>query len=288
MLKSDLLIKTDGIDISERFWKTSDGLNLYSQTWYPIDKPKAVVHLVHGLGEHSSRYYSWAERLTGEGFIVRSFDLRGHGKSEGRRGYSSNYRRLLRDIDVFIDQASETDSSLPSFIYGHSLGGNLVLNYAIQKSIRATGLIVTSPWLELTAPPSRLKLFAVRILSNILPGLTVKNGLKPEDLSRDLRVVHDYKKDPLVHDCVGIRFFRQTFEAGIRASMSVYKINVPLLVMHGSNDKITSSRASGDFVRNSSDKTTYIEWKGGYHELHNDIDKEKVFASMVSWIDSNI
>ncbi len=288
MLKSELLCKVEDIELSEKYWKSFDGLTLFSQTWCPAENAKAVIHLIHGLGEHSSRYHSWAEKLAGERFIVRAFDLRGHGRSEGRRGYSSDYLKLLRDIDSFIGVEDDIYSSLPSFVYGHSLGGNLVLNYAIKNSLKINGLIVTSPWLELSNPPSKLKLFAAGIMSNLLPRLIASNELRPEDLSRDLRIAHAYKNDKLVHDKIGIKLFSQSYKAGIKASLSIYKINIPLLLMHGSDDSITSCRASNDFVRNSSDKTTYIEWQGGYHELHNDLDRDKVFESLASWLNTNM
>ncbi len=288
MLKSELLRKEEGLGFSENHWKTFDGLNLFSQTWYPLDNPRAVIHLIHGLGEHSGRYRSWAEKLAGEGFVIRAFDLRGHGKSEGRRGYSSGYSKMLNDIDSFIELERDSYDSIPSFIYGHSLGGNLALSYAIQKNSKVEGLIVTSPWLELTNPPSKPTILAASILSNFLPRLLAPNGLKPEDLSRDLRIAHAYKNDDLVHDKIGVKLFTQIYEAGIKASMSIYKINIPMLIMHGSNDNITSCRCSRNFVRNSSDKTTFIEWQGGYHELHNDLDRDKVFESIVSWINRYI
>lgn len=288
MLKSELLPREDGIELSEKYWKSFDGLNLFSQCWYPSVKPRAVIYLIHGLGEHSSRYNSWSRKLSGEGFIVRAFDMRGHGKSEGQRGYCSDYMKLLKDIESFIEIDKGSDSSLPYFIYGHSLGGNLVLNFAMQNNIKASGIIVTSPWLELSNPPSKLKLFAAGIMSKLLPGLISSNGLKSEDLSRDLRISHAYKNDALVHDKIGVKLFTQIHRAGIRASISIYKINIPLLLMHGSDDNITSCRSSENFVRNSSDKTTFIDWQGGYHELHNDIDREKVFESLTSWINRRI
>ncbi len=288
MLKSELLRTEEGFENSENYWKSFDGLNLFSRTWHPSGKPRAVIHLIHGLGEHSGRYNAWAEKLSEQGFLVRSFDLRGHGKSEGKRGYSSAYAKLIKDLDTFIEIGKDIYSSLPSFIYGHSLGGNLVINYTIQNYCKIKGLIVTSPWLELTNPPSKITLFGVSVLSKIFPGLLSSNRLNPEDLSRDLRIVHAYKNDELVHNRIGIKLFTQICEAGAKASLSIYKINVPLLLMHGSNDKITSCKSSRNFVRNSSDRTTFIEWTDGYHELHNDLERDKVFNSLMSWLNKNI
>jgi acylglycerol lipase len=283
-LKGKILFSEEKMERSEMYWKSSDGLKIFSRLWLPAGKPKAVINLIHGFGEHSGRYEEWAERLSEKGFIIRSFDLRGHGYSEGKRGYASNYNVLIKDLSVFIENGRETYTSLPFFIYGHSFGGNLVLNYVIQNTICFAGVIIASPWLELKFKPSALKLLAGNSLKSLLPGAIFKTGLKAEIVSRDLRVVHSYRNDELVHDNISLRLFFQICENGLKASRSIYKINVPLLVMHGNGDELTSYKATREFVRNASDKTTYVEWEGGYHELHNDIDKEKVLETVVDWL----
>jgi acylglycerol lipase len=284
MLKCEFLQSEGRIEHSEMYWKSHDGLNLYAQLWLPCSEPKALINLIHGFGEHSSRYDSWAKNLAREGFIVRSFDLRGHGRSDGKRGYASNYSMLINDLTNFIDKGKELFPALPVFIYGHNLGGNLILNYAIQTKVNFAGIIVTSPWLELKFKPSPFKLIIGNILKPILPGAIFKTGLKAEVVSRDLRIVHSYRNDNLVHDQISLRLYFQICENGIKALRSIYKINVPLLVMHGNSDDLTSCNASREFVRNASDKTTYVEWEGCFHELHNDIEKEKVFKTLTSWI----
>jgi alpha-beta hydrolase superfamily lysophospholipase len=272
----------------EKKWKSFDGLSIFSQTWNPAGIPKAVINLVHGLGEHSSRYTGWAEKFTDRGYTVRSFDMRGHGNSDGKRGYSSSYNNLIVDISDFIHSGKVEYPSLPTFLYGHSLGGNLVLNYAIQNIPDVNGMIVTSPWLELVNKPSPAIYSILSVLGRFLPALQVSNGLKIEDLSRNKRVVQEYKDDPLVHERITLGLGLQIFEAGSKVTTSIHKINVPMLIMHGSSDNITSCRATYNFVRHAGDKTKYIEWEGGFHELHNDLDREKVFESIVEWLDSKI
>ncbi len=288
MLKRNILGKESGTEHSAFVWKSDDDLDLYAQTWMPLGNIKGVINIVHGLGEHSGRYDAWAKKLGNAGFIVRSFDLRGHGRSEGKRGHASRYNRLLRDIEAFLKISSEEYPDLPQFLYGHSMGGNLVLNYVARNIIHLQGIIVTSPWLKLTHPPSKLLVLLVDLMSNIFPGFLVSNALKTEDLSRDLRVVHDYRNDELVHDRISLKLFQQIYYAGIDVSMNIYKINVPLLVMHGNGDNLTSCKATSEFVRNSSKKTSYIEWEGSYHELHHDLDKDKVFESLLSWLNRHI
>jgi alpha-beta hydrolase superfamily lysophospholipase len=275
-------------DHSEYYWRTNDNTTLYSQTWLPAQPPRAVINIIHSLGEHSSCYSAWAGKFTGLGFIVRSFDLRGHGRSEGKRGYSKSYQQLITDVTEFIRKGNEEFENLPVFIYGQSLGGNLALNYAIQRPVNFKGMIVTSPWFKLMNEPGHMKTILAKRLSDFFPGIMVSSGFKPEDLSRELRVIYDYRNDPLTHDRISLRLATEIMEAGIKASVSIYKINAPLLVMHGNCDRITSCTASRNFVLNAGKATKYIEWEGGFHELHMDIDREKVFAAIIEWIERHI
>lgn len=288
MLKRELLRKEIGTEHSDFIWESNDGLKLYAQSWMPLGEIKGVIILIHGLGEHSGRYDGWARKLGNEGFIVRSFDLRGHGHSEGKRGHAKSYSRLLHDIETFLTKSYEEYPDLPHFLYGHSLGGNLVLNYVIRNTTSLKGVIVTSPWLKLTNPPSPFVLLLADLLSNIFPALRVNNTLKAEDLSRDLRVVHEYRTNKLVYNKISLKLFKQIYFAGLSASTNIYKINAPLVVMHGTDDNITSCKATREFVRNSSKKTSFIEWEGCYHELHNDLDKDKVFNSLLAWLNNQI
>ena len=284
MLKRDVLRKEIAMVHTESNRKSPDGLTLYTQTWQPDITPVAVITLIHGLGDHSGRYHSWASKFVEKGIAVRAIDLRGHGKSEGRRGFSSSYSKVISEIEDFYQSGIQEFENIPHFLYGHSMGGNYVLNCVIQSSIQPTGIIVTSPWLELTNPPNPLSVMLAGAVSSFLPMITVNNRLKAEDLSRDFRVVHTYKNDPLVHDRIGIKIFVQLFEAGIKASRSIYKINSPLLVTHGSSDNITFCKASRNFVRNASNRTSYIEFENGYHELHNDNESDKVFDAIIAWM----
>jgi alpha-beta hydrolase superfamily lysophospholipase len=272
----------------EKRWLSFDKLSMYSQTWASTGSVRAVINLVHGLGEHSGRYGNWASQFTDNGYCFRSFDLRGHGKSGGKRGFSSNYSNLLTDIHCFLQNGRDEFPSLPFFLYGHSLGGNLLLNYAIRNTLNANGLIITSPWLDLVRKPSPFVLKLFTALGTILPTLRVSNGLRIEDLSRDSTVIQAYADDMLVHNRITLRLALQIFKAGAIAASSIHKINVPMLLMHGSSDQITSCKATRNFVRYSGDKTNYIEWDGGYHELHNDMNNNIVFRSIIDWLDKQL
>jgi len=151
---------------------TRDEITLFTQSWLPENEMIGRVLLVHGMGEHSSRYHHVARILTEAGLRVDSFDHRGHGRSTGKRGHSPAYARLLDDVSLMLEQ----DNTTPVFLYGHSMGGNIVLNYGLQKP-PVSGIIATGPWLKLTdQPPAALILFA-RLMSSIKPDLTLNSGL---------------------------------------------------------------------------------------------------------------
>jgi acylglycerol lipase len=288
MFQSKPLHKKFEVLHREYNWISDDGQELFAQCWDAGPDALAGILLVHGMGEHSSRYDKWATGLAENGFSVLSFDLRGHGKTPGIPGSASKYNLLLKDIDFLVEKGKNLCNEKPLFLYGHSFGGNLVINYVITRTVPLAGIIVTSPWLELAQMPPRHKVFAANILHRFLPKIISKSGLRAEYISRELREVHNYRTDPYVHDKISIGLYMQAFEHGIIAKRSIYKINMPILVMHGTGDNITSFKASSDFVMNSGDKTTFIEIEGGYHELHNDIDREKVFTHIIEWLNAHI
>lgn len=265
-------------------WQTNDNKQLFAQRWDAGHNSRGLLLLVHGLGEHSSRYNGWAGKFVHEGFSVLSFDLRGHGNTPVPLTKTSDYNKLLDDIDLLVNEGKKLYPETPIFIYGHSFGGNLAVNYAISRPIQANGIILTSPWLEIEKPPSRLKFISANVLSKFAPHLRARTGLRPEDISKELRQVHNYRNDPKVHNFINIRLFMKAYEHGLIAKRSIYKINMPLLVIHGSADKITSCKATREFVMNSGEKTTYHEIEGGYHELHNDSESEVVFNLITEWL----
>ena len=287
MLQSNLSNNFE-LNHSQYKWKAKDGKVLFAQKWDAGKNTRAAMLLVHGLGEHSSRYASWAGKLNNEGIAVLSFDFRGHGQTPGKPGQISDYTKLLDDVELLLQQGKKEFPGLPLLLYGHSMGGNLVANYVINNNTDLAGVILTSPWFEISNLPPKIKLSGALFLSKIMPWLIANSDIKPEYISRELREVHLYKNDKLIHGKISLGLFSQAFEKGKVAKRSIYKINAPLLVMHGSSDQVTSCQATREFIRNASEKTTYIEWEGCYHELHNDMDREKVFFRLVDWINNQI
>ena len=275
----------DKIVHSEFHFNSYDNLSIYAQIFKAASKPKAIIIIVHGYGEHSGRYKHWAEKFVKHGYFVLAFDLRGHGLSEIRQGHRLSYYKFLKDLSVVCEKAESIFPEIPKIIYGHGFGGNLVINYLISGTCNLDGMIVSSPWLEAEFNIPKLELLFGNLFKNIVPRFLISMNIRPEHLTRDQEHVQNIMKDPLIRHQIPIRLLFEINAAGIRASRSIYKINLPMLVMHGTADKITSFKASKDFVMNSSNKTTFREWAGHYHELHNDIDADEVFNFVTEWLD---
>lgn len=270
----------------EYSWKSKDGTTLFGQSWMPGKQPRALINYVHGFMDHSSRFRNWAGRLCNNGYGITAIDLRGHGRSEGRRGYAADFSCYLQDIHTLCENSQILFPGCSSVLYGHSLGGNLVTNYLISENPLPKAAVISSPWFTLTYKPPLVKYLMAGMLRFLLPGLTVKSDIEAEGLSRDQDVVNSYNSDPLVHHAILPRLFFEIEQYGKRASQSIYKINIPLLVMHGNADRITSFRQTADFVRNAGKCTTFKQWPGAYHELHNELHEQEVFNYLLNWLNN--
>ncbi|MDW8319191.1 MAG: alpha/beta hydrolase [Anaerolineae bacterium] len=268
-------------------WRSADGLLLVGRCWEPDDQPKAVVCLVHGLGEHCGRYAHVAAALNNAGYAVLACDKRGHGRSEGKRGYVPSYDALMDDIGLLLEQAAQRFPGKPRFLYGHSLGGNEVLNYALRRRPDVVGVVSTSPGLRPGFKPPALQLAAGRLMNRLWPAFTMPNGLEMDALCRDPAVIAAYQADPLNHDRLSARLGIGLLEAGEWAIAHAAEFPVPLLLMHGTGDRLTSPQASVEFAGRAPRCTLQL-WEGLYHETHNDPEKDQVIAFMVRWLDEHV
>jgi acylglycerol lipase len=275
-------------DHLEYSWTSVDGLKLFAQSWIPRSNPRAIINYVHGFKDHSLRFSHWAIKLTKEGFGVIAMDLRGHGRSEGRRGYAGSYERYLQDVSVLCHFSRISFPDLPQILYGHSLGGNIVTNYLISGKELPDAAVIASPWFRLAFRPSPVARTLGAIMSYVFPGMLVKSNINVNGLSRNPQTGIDYLKDPLIHDRISPRLFFAIEKNGEKASHSIYKINIPLLVMHGTADNITSFRRTKAFVIHAGSLTRFKEWPGCFHELHNELCADEIFSFLVSWLNSQV
>lgn len=269
-------------------WQGQDGLQIFARAWQPDTSPRAVVCLVHGLGEHSGRYGHVAAALNRGGLAFLSFDQRGFGKSQGQRGHAASYEVLLDDITRLLEEASQRYPGLPRFLYGHSMGGGLALNYALRRKSNVAGIIATSPWIRLAFQPSAAQMILGRLMSRLRPSFSLPNSLDARDLSRDPEVVSAYENDPLVHDRISARLFVSCYSAGLWALEHASSLKLPLLIMHGGEDRITSLEASRRFAGQVARGCTFKQWEGCRHEIHNEPVKEELFSFVVDWLSDHI
>lgn len=264
-------------------FKVSDGIPLMGEIHEPVGRCRGVIVLLHGLGEHFGRYRNWSSRFGDSGYAVAGADLPGHGRSGGKRGHIKSYRQTEDIIDRLIGEGQERFPGVPVIIYGHSLGGGIVLRYLIKRQPEICCAVVTSPLLRLAFEPARFKLWLAAAVKGIAPSMIQPSGLVVDHLSRDPEVISSYLTDELVHDRISVSLFNEAISAASYCLSSAALLRTPLLLMHGSEDKITSPEGSRQFADGSSVTDLKI-WDGGYHELHNDIINDEVFSYLAGWL----
>ncbi len=265
---------------------SADGLKLLFRYYDPGAGPKAVLCLVHGIGEHSGRYHDWMNRFVQQDYACIMFDQRGHGLSEGKKGHIPSMDMIKSDIDLLLKQSEIRHPGIPVILYGHSLGGSYVLNYAIDRQPEIKALLVTSPWLTLINEVPKPVVAVVRVINKIFPGMLLKSSVDPGGISRNQEVVNEYVNDPLVHKKLSVRLFCEAYNYGRLALKNPDKINIPLLLMHGGADTITDPRSSKQFADGNTRFISYKVWPGLYHETHNEFEYMDVFNFIINWLES--
>jgi alpha-beta hydrolase superfamily lysophospholipase len=264
---------------------TNDKLTLKIRSW-DVENPRAVICLIHGFGEHSGRYDHVAKFFNEQNIAVAAFDLRGHGESEGKRGHAPSFKSYLDDIYAFTKIIFLAYPRKPLILYGHSMGGNLVLNFLIKNDpLMFSGLIATGPWIRLAFEPKPILITLGKMMRKIYPSFTQPSGLIVEHLSKDPEVVKANINDPLINTSITASAGMGLTEAA--AFLNTFKglLVIPSLIMHGSEDLITSQPASEEFAKRVKGVVTYKKWDGMYHEIHNEPDKLLVFNAIMEWID---
>jgi len=273
---------------NEWTWKSNDGLEMYAHSWEPEETPKAVIHLVHGLGEHIGRYAHVGKAFTDAGFALTGFDLRGHGKSGGPRGHIPSFDAFMDDIASFQRQIDARFPDVPRFLYGHSLGGILVLNYVLRRKPEFKGVISTGAGLRTALEEQKAKVTMARVLGTLMPGMAIPSGLDPTTISRNPEVVDAYVNDPLVHDKMSLGFGKIMLSEIPWTFEHASEFSLPLLIMHGKDDKLGYPRGSEEFAGLVKQNCTLKLWDGLYHEIHNEPEQNEVFAFTIDWMNSQL
>jgi len=266
-------------------WQSSNNEKIWGQGWQPEGDVDAVLCIVHGHGEHCSRYAPMAEYFGHHRIATLSYDAVGHGQSGGKRGYIDSFDTYRADAQRLVTKAREMYPGVPVFLFGHSMGGLVVATYILKdKPTNITGVILSAPMFSLSFEVPGWKLIASRIMYKIYPYITLPSDLDPRSISRDPAEVVKYENDPLVHGMANPVIGVEGLDDGIWAVENAGSFSLPLLIYHGTGDKITSCKSSEEFASKVKSDITWKAYEGYYHELHNDNGREEVLEMILNWL----
>ncbi len=272
------------VESTQGWMHIEGGVRLYGRRW-PVKNPKAQVVIIHGYADHAARYEHVARFLRAEKIASFTADLRGHGHSDGARGYINDFDEYLQDVDAILEVLKREQISVPLFIVGHSMGGLVALLYALRRKPDLRGLVVSSPFLGVAMKVPPLKVALGRLMSRIYPKLALASGINPYDLSHDRAVGDAYAADPAVFKTVTARWYTEAMAAADEVKSHAAEIELPTLILQAGQDRLADPKAAKPLCEKlgASDKT-YIEYPDFYHEIFNESEKERPLSDMRDWI----
>jgi alpha-beta hydrolase superfamily lysophospholipase len=270
-------------------FKGSGGLRLYTRWWLPDGDPRGCLGIVHGVGECCDRYTHLIDGLVPDGLGVYGFDLRGHGRSPGQGGHINSWNEYRTDTDHFLKMIQGIYPNKPLFLYGHSLGALIALDYIMHEPRDLSGAIISGSPLQPVGVAKPFLVLIAKILSRVWPSFSIDLGLEKPALSRDPQVVKAYEENPLIHGKVSARWGTESMAAVNWVRSNPDRVNLPILMIHGGADRINDPQGTKDFFEGIPfpDKQLKI-YPGSYHEPHNDLDHAQVVEDMVQWIDEHL
>ncbi len=271
----------------EGTFKTTDNVELFECRWGVRGNPKAGIVLIHGYGDHCGRYEGLVTRLADRGYLVAAFDQRGHGRSEGRRGFIYSFDAYLDDLDLFINRLATTLGPRPLFLNGHSLGGLVAALHATTGDPLLKGVVLCSPALRISDSVSSFLQSMSGVMGLLFPWLPVL-PVDATAISRDPAVIRAYMADPLVyHGRIRAQTGAEILRATSKARRLFPDIALPMLILHGTADRLCDVRGSQDLYERAAsvDKTLKL-YEGSYHELLNEPEKEAAVEAICDWLDA--
>lgn len=262
---------------------------LYYRQWTNLDNPKAAIMLVHGLGEHCQRYEPLAAHLNAAGYSVYSMDLPNHGNSAGPKGHIESFDKFLDAASGLYQRIVSDNADAPVYLLGHSMGGLISSRFLIDHQDKFKGAILSGPAIQSPQSPPSWQIGLMKVISMFAPKLGMLE-LDSNLVSRDPAVVKDYLDDPLVNDNkLSAKLLVEMFKTMGEVADNAAKISLPLLIMHGAEDQLTSPSGSQWLNQEvaSSDKTLKI-YPELFHEIFNEPEAPTVFADVVSWLDARV
>jgi alpha-beta hydrolase superfamily lysophospholipase len=269
---------------AEGVFQGFEGSHLYYQRWLPDEQPIGLLALVHGLGGHSKLFDNGVRCLLPQGYGIYALDLRGHGRSPGQRGHIQHWSELREDLQTFLEFIHAQESAEHCFLWGHSLGGTIALDYALHYPEHLQGLILSAPALGQVGVPS-WKMILGQALSRIWPRFNLKVGLELTASSRDAVALARIATDPLRHEYGTARLAAEFFRTVRWINRNSDRLRVPLLLLQGGADRITPPQSSRAFFEQVQlqDKT-YRGYPDSYHDLYADLNYMEVIFDLVSWL----
>jgi alpha-beta hydrolase superfamily lysophospholipase len=271
----------------EEKFESMGGVKIHLRSWQPSEAPRAVVVICHGFNAHGGMYLWVAEQLVDAGYAVYALDLRGRGQSEGERFYVENVSEYVSDIAGTVRIAKSRHPGKAVFLFGHSAGGVVSATYTLDNQAELAGFICEDFAFQVPAPGFALA--TIKGLSHVAPHLPALK-LRNEDFSRDPKVVEALNSDPLIaHEVQPAMTIAALVRADERLKVEFPKITLPLLILHGTEDKVTVCHGSEFFHKTagSKDKTLRL-YEGYYHDPLADVGKETVMADVKAWLDKHV
>ena len=265
------------------------GAEIYYQAWLPDGEPKAALVIVHGLAEHSGRYKNVVEYLVPRGYALYGFDLVGHGRSSGVRVFVQRFSEYIDSLHKYLAQVREWQPGRPLFLVGHSAGGLIVPHYLLDYRDGLAGAILSGPSVAIPEYITPLTIALGQLLSRLLPKAGLM-GIDAEAVSRDPAVVQAYDNDPLVYrGKTTARLAAELLKAVRRVNSEAASIDLPLLILQGSEDRLVDPQGSQMLYQaaGSKDKTLKV-YQGLYHEVHNEPERDGVFADLETWLQAHL
>jgi len=268
-------------------FRNRKGQNIFYRNWSPDSVAKGIILIVHGLNSHSGYYQNFAKQLNENNFEVYAIDLYGRGQSDGERYYIEDYKEIIADIDLFFNISNAAHPALPVFLFGHSAGGVFASMYALHHQSRLKGLISVS--FAFLVPASGFTLAIIKFLSRIIPHTRLVK-LNNEDFSRDREVVVTMNNDPLLaKERQPAKTIQQLLLAAEDLKKEMPEIKLPLLILHGTADRVAKPGGSEYFMKHASSVDKQLNlYEGHYHDLLNDKYHGLVFREIIRWLNGRV
>jgi len=269
----------------EGHFRAHDDLRICYQAWQPETTLRAVLIVNHGMGEHSGRYQNYVDYFAPRGYALYGLDMRGCGRSDGRRGHADRFDDFLEDLKRLHDIVRAAHPGRATFLLGHSFGSLVALMYGLRQPDGLGGVISSGTALRDALPYPGWARAIIRLAGRALPTVAVPSGLKAAQLSRDAAVVEAYRRDPLVHGVGTLRWASEAIVARDWLLAHAGEWWLPLLMLHGSSDGVCLKEGARLFrAQIAAGRAEHHEYEGMYHEVHNETGREEVFRDVEEWL----